>query len=241
MEIVFLSTLAGLATCAGSLLVLAWRQVSAGPVVVATGLACGAMLAVVGLDLLPAALYQGGFATTVTGFVAGLALLGLVDKLVAGRLGRPGSLRRAGYLAAASICLHDLPEGVAIAAGYAVASSLGLTVLLAMALHNIPEGMAIAGPLRLSGLKPRRIIRVSLGVSSVTPLGASLGLAAASLPSGLVALTLALAGGAMVFVVYRELFPATLRQQPFWAWLGFGGGLLLVGVLSQAMKYGILG
>lgn len=241
MHIIFLSALAGLTTCVGSLLVMAWHRASTRPVVVATGLACGAMLAVVGLDLLPAALYLGGFTATATGFAAGLVLLGLLDRLVVGWLGRSGSLRRAGYLAGVTICLHDLPEGVAISAGYAVATGLGFTVLLAMAVHNLPEGMAVAGPLRLSGLNSWRIIWFSLGVSLVTPLGASLGLVVAGLPSGLVAMTLALAGGAMVFVVYRELFPATLRLQPFWAWLGFVSGLLLVGMLSQILNYGILG
>ncbi|TDA69757.1 MAG: hypothetical protein D9V47_04600 [Clostridia bacterium] len=241
MHIVFLSALAGLATCAGSLLVLASRRASTASMAVATALACGAMLAVVGLDLLPAALHLGGLYHTVAGFTAGLALIWLLDRLVAGRPGRAGSLRRAGYLAGASICLHDVPEGVAIAAGYAVTSNLGLTVLLAMAMHNIPEGMAVAGPLRLSGLKFMRIMGISLGVSLATPLGASLGLMVAGLPVAFVALTLALAGGAMVFVVYRELLPATLRLYPFGAWLGFGSGLLLVGVLSRALNYGILG
>ncbi len=61
-----------------------------------------------------------------------------------------------GYLIAIGIALHDLPEGIAIAVGYAAQENLGLIIALAIGLHNIPEGMATAAPLLMGGLTPQK-------------------------------------------------------------------------------------
>ena len=113
-----------------------------------------------------------------------------------------------GYLIAIGIALHDLPEGFAIAAGYAVPGQLGLAIALAIGLHNLPEGMAVAVPLNMAGVSKWSIMGITVLVSLFTPLGTLIGLFLISFSQDFIALLLAMAGGAMFYLVVDELLPA---------------------------------
>lgn len=57
-----------------------------------------------------------------------------------------------GFLLAIGITLHNLPEGIAIGAGYLHNPKFGLFITVAILLHNIPEGIATALPLSKGGI-----------------------------------------------------------------------------------------
>jgi ZIP family zinc transporter len=85
------------------------------------GFASGIMGAVVIVDLLPSSLGYGRPVICLLGFVSGFLLVTGMDYGLSRLL--PGSkshqlYRRMGYLIVLGIALHDLPEGIAIAAGY---------------------------------------------------------------------------------------------------------------------------
>ena len=125
MYALFPSLLAGLATALGCIIVLLTRIPGRRALAVVLGGAAGVMLAVVLLDLIPAALNTGTPLETVLGIAAGIALLWLVDYFFTNHtlstsLHRGAVMRRMGYMMAIGISLHDLPEGIAIAGAYAV-------------------------------------------------------------------------------------------------------------------------
>jgi len=60
---------------------------------------------------------------------------------------RKAKMLRRGTLIALGMTLHNLPEGLAVAAGYGYLHRLGLIIAIATMLHNIPEGDATAIPL----------------------------------------------------------------------------------------------
>ncbi|MCL2556511.1 MAG: ZIP family metal transporter [Firmicutes bacterium] len=103
-----------------------------------------------------------------------------------------------------AIILHDLPEGIAIGAGYHM--GIGLLIGLVMLLHNIPEGLSIAVPLKAAGVKNFKIILIAFLAGIPTVLGAIIGyfLGANEM---LISYTLAFAAGAMIYVVFSELLP----------------------------------
>ena len=234
--IMTISLVAGLATVAGALLTLivgrSTRRILAGIL----GLAAGIMLGVVVLDLLPSAWTLGGVRSLILGTGAGWGFVWLLS-LALGRnpsdrrTGSPGYLIKLGYLVAVGIALHDLPEGIAIAAGYAATPELGWLIALAIGLHNIPEGMAMAAPMVLGGQSFRYIIGTAGLVSLVTPMGAFLGLLLVGISHRLIAYLLAFAGGAMAYIVIRELWPEGRVQGRRWAALGAVLGWLIVGLL----------
>lgn len=229
--VMVISLVAGLATVGGALITLFCGRAAQGALAWMLGLAAGAMLGVACLDLIPSAWRWGGPWHLAAGLATGLGLVGLVGRwLEAG--GQGNRLAKVGYLVATGIALHDLPEGIAIAAGYAAAPALGWVIAFAIGFHNIPEGMAMAAPMLLGGQRAGKILATAGLVSLVTPLGAGLGFLLVGISSHFIAYLLALAGGAMLYIVLWELWPQGRREGHRLALRGGVAGLLLVFLLT---------
>lgn len=226
------SLLAGFATALGSLIVLIGKNPSRRTLALMLGGAAGVMLAVVLLDLLPASLHTGSPLEAAIGFGTGLLLIWVLDIFMNCNSSYAAQgltlYRHLGYLIATGIALHDLPEGIAIAGAYAAGGTLGPLLAISIALHNIPEGIATAAPLKMGGLKPWQILAINLIISLFTPLGTILGLFILSLSPQHLALLLALAAGAMTYLIKDELIPAALHQSPVFSWLGLACGYLIL-------------
>ncbi|HBG23307.1 MAG: ZIP family metal transporter [Syntrophaceticus sp.] len=227
------SLLAGLATALGCLIVILARPPGRRALAVILGGAAGVMLAVVLLDLIPAALNTGTPLETIFGIAAGIALLWVVDFLFTNRptassLHRGAAMRQMGYMMAIGISLHDLPEGIAIAGAYAVGGGLGPLIALSIALHNIPEGIATAAPLLMGGLRPVHILLTVSVVSLFTPLGTLIGIFLIQLSPGHLSFLLALAAGAMIYLIKDELLPSAQDQSMFWSWFGVAAGYFIL-------------
>lgn len=238
--VIWHSLLAGLATLLGAVLVLALGRPGERILAMLLGFAGGVMTAVVVFDLIPSALDYGSLVTTSLGFILGILLMLALDILISlfpgfhavQNTGRQVQLLKMGYLIAVGIALHDLPEGIAIAVGYSAKESLGLLIAFSIGLHNIPEGMATAAPLTMGGMSRKGIVATCLLISIFTPLGAYLGLLLVTINPHFICLLLALAGGAMAFIVRNELIPESFRRHPNFARLGFTVGIMLI--LSMA-------
>ncbi len=112
-----------------------------------------------------------------------------------------------GVLLALGITVHNLPEGIAVGAGYMHTPRFGVFIAMAILLHNIPEGIATALPLCTSGVSKWDSFKVALFSGLVEPIGA---LAAALFLisfQSFVPGALAFAGGVMMFITLDELIP----------------------------------
>lgn len=230
-EILIHAIIAGLGTCLGAAMVMLLGQMKEWILAFLLGLASGVMSAVVMVDLLPTSLTHGGPGICLLGFAGGFLMVTGLDhwlaKLMPGRQISQVYLRM-GYLIALGIALHDLPEGIAIAAGYSASAQLGPLLALAIGLHNIPEGMATAAPLRASGMGGGQVIAINAMISLVTPLGTLLGLCLLQAAPAINALLLALAAGAMIFIVTEKLVPASLGNHGIFALGGMAAGFVFM-------------
>lgn len=237
LQILWISTIAGLATTLGSLLVLIFGRPQERVLATLLASAGGVMLAVVSLDLLPTALKIGPLNQIVLGLILGALFMGAADRRMNSSsptlpLSRRQRLKRIGLLVASGIALHDLPEGMAIAVGQEANEGLGFIIALAITLHNLPEGMATAAPLKMAGISWWKILLLNIGIAFFTPLGALIGLLAVDSVQNSLAFFLSLAGGAMAFLVFAELWPLSRERHPHYALLGGVLGYLFFAAIS---------
>ena len=232
------SLLAGLATGLGGVLVVLFGRPSRTQLAVILGLAAGINIAVATFELLPESIGIGGIGCAVIGFLSGTALMYLADRwfpdmhLVHTKdlnsLTESKKMLRIGLFFALGIAVHNIPEGMAIGAGFAAARTLGLLIAVVIGLHNIPEGMGSAAPLKTAGLPPLVIVAITTADGLFTPLGTLLGLLLISvLKERFVATALALGAGAIVYVASKEIIPASYEQHEHYATLGIALGYVL--------------
>lgn len=230
--ILFQAFVAGLGTCLGAAFTLCLGSLKGKSLSVLLSLASGIMVSVILLDLIPSSLRMGGTVQCFLGFTSGLLAITFVDFLFSGgkqsHLPERQSLLGTGYLIAAGIAMHDLPEGLAIAAGFSSPGSLGPLIVLAIGLHNIPEGMATAAPLKAGGASAGRVMALNLLVSLVTPAGTLVGLMILRATESLISLLLAFAAGAMTYIVRDKLIPISRGYGKVLFLLGTGTGFFLM-------------
>lgn len=123
----------------------------------------------------------------------------------------------AGLVMAFAIALHNLPEGMVIGASYAkegadatFTMSSGLTIAIVIGLHNLPEGMSVSVPLVSGGTGKVKAAIVTALTGVPTILGAMLGYWIGSISPVSLAISLSLASGAMLYIVFGELLPEAI-------------------------------
>lgn len=149
------------------------------------------------------------FAPAVLGFMIGIVLLPIVDKLTP-RL----KINNTSKLVLA-VTLHNIPEGMAVGVIFAgvLSRDCGVTMADAMALsigiaiQNFPEGAIISLPLKSSGKSVSKAFLSGALSGIVEPISAVITLLAFSVINPALPYLLAFAAGAMVYVVVEELIP----------------------------------
>jgi ZIP family zinc transporter len=153
-----------------------------------------------------------------------------------GREGPPAPRMSRHLLFVLAITLHNFPEGMSVGVAYGGGPEAGFAVALGIALQNIPEGFAVAAAMQADGAKLGRSIGISLASGLVEPIGGVLGALAVSVSSALLPWGLAVAGGAMLYVISGEIIPETHeggREQL--ATLSLVGGFVLMMVLDVVL------
>jgi len=240
MEIIAISALAGVATGLGALLVLMFGKPAKKLMSLILGFASGIMLAISAFDLLPEAQSLGGLTLTIIGFLMGAGLMFGLDTLVPhihigeGKVDARGDTKmlKVGYFIFLGIALHNLPEGLAIGAGYSASKGLGAAIAIALALHNVPEGMATAAPLLMGGVSRLRVVALTTLAGLMTPIGTIIGLVLINVSENFISIALALAAGAMIYIVSDELIPESHRYHSHLANAGLLSGFLLGMIIS---------
>ncbi|GGP24696.1 ZIP family metal transporter [Silvimonas amylolytica] len=128
-------------------------------------------------------------------------------------------------LFALAMTLQNLPEG--IAAGVSMAGSAhGSALTFGISLQDIPEGFAVATALLRAGASPTKAALGGMASGLVELVGALIGAAALSVSAALLPVLLALAAGAMLWVIGKEMGPRLLAR-PGVLQASFATGLLI--------------
>ncbi len=200
---------------------------------VLSGLAAGVMAvaATVGL-LLPAAELGPDGTVAAAGFAGALALV--ASRRALGRRARRHGRSEAGtrsLLVIGVLFAHSLPEGFAIGSAFASdQAGLSAFVIAAIAIQNVPEGTATAAAMQPAGHGRRRQIGGAVLTSVPQVPGALVAWLAVEQIRGLLPVSFALAGGAMLALVVVDLLPDAWRHashRRVVAGTALGAGLML--------------
>lgn len=235
----FIFTLfAGLATGVGSLLAFFAKTTNTKFLSFALGLSAGVMIYVSMIeiffkaqDALTSSLgkLEGQWATVIA-FFAGMAVIGLIDKLIPSHsnphevkriedMEKPGSaindpeLMKMGMFTALAIAIHNFPEGIATFMSTLQDPSIGFAIAVAVAIHNIPEGIAVSVPIYYATGSRKKAFKLSFLSGLAEPLGAILAFLVLMpfLNDFVLGITFAMVAGIMVFISLDELLPAAKR------------------------------
>jgi ZIP family zinc transporter len=222
------SFVASLATGIGALAVVWVRAASQRGLDVMLGFAAGVMLAATAFSLITPALEVAGadsapfwYAPSVVGLglmLGGVGVWGLHRLLphthfIKGNEGPAGRAWSRTWLFVAAITLHNFPEGLAVGVSFGGGDlGNGLAVMTGIFLQNLPEGFVVALVLLPLGYRLWPAIGIAALTGLVETLGGLVGISAVTLAAQLLPWGLAIAGGAMLFVISHEVIPETHRN-----------------------------
>jgi ZIP family zinc transporter len=168
-------------------------------------------------------------ALLIGGFLVGLLSLVYYGRRMAAGPGFTAT--RLAIVIATGMGLHNFSEGLAVGSSAQRGElALALTLVIGFGLHNITEAFGISAP--LVGKRPSWSLLALVGVIGGAPnfFGTIIGYQFSSAPVSV--LFLALAGGALVFVI-GELFSTGRKLNcPLWNGWGIGSGFL-AGLLTD--------
>ena len=226
-----LTMLEGLTTAIGGAIAFVTKKDNLKALSVGLGFSAGVMIFISLVDIIPSSegllkvnfphMYQW---LVFAGFIVGLLISILIDYFLPDHVDteellNPDApaleehkfykLKRAGFLTAIAICIHNFPEGMATFLTTTQDITLGLSVAFAIAIHNIPEGIAVALPIyHVTGKKRYAMLYASL--SGITePIGALVGMFIFGLfvPQILVGVLMAAVAGIMTYISFDTLLP----------------------------------
>jgi ZIP family zinc transporter len=168
-----------------------------------------------------------GYWYTVLAFFAGIALIGIIDKLIPSMenphelksiedLGKRGDelkakkLMRMGLFTALAIGIHNFPEGLATFMAALTSPHLGIAIAVAIAIHNVPEGIAVSVPVYYATGNKKKAFWYSFASGLAEPVGALVGylILMPFLGPTLFGVLFAGVAGIMVFISLDELLPS---------------------------------
>lgn len=152
------------------------------------------------------------------GVLAGVLLIGVMDRFTP-HLHRLSGLDEethrnnaglnATLLFVLAIALHKLPEGLATGVTFNSTESNAIAMTITIALQNIPEGMVVVTPLLMHGISFMRTCAAALAVSLLEIIGVFAGYYVGDISAIFLPFLLAMAGGAMLYVISDEMIPET--------------------------------
>ena len=258
----FLLTLfAGLSTGIGSAIAFFAKKTNIKFLTFSLGFSAGVMIYVsfveiflMGADVLTeAAGIREGWWAAVLAFFGGIALIGIIDRLIPSEENpheikkleggeeeiRSGSLMRIGMMTALAIGIHNFPEGLATFTAALTEPQIGIAIAVAVAIHNIPEGIAVSVPVYYATGSKKKAFRLSFLSGLAEPVGALAGylLLLPILSDTLMGVLFCFVAGIMVFISLDELLPAAEKYgEHHLAIYGVVSGMALMAVSLLLFK-----
>lgn len=171
------------------------------------GFAAGLMLSVVVFNLIPEAMLNLNFIGVIVILFLGSIFIFLLDNKLNFNDSGSDKYLKVALMTATGLMLHNFPEGIVMGCGFLQGGALGIKMSVIIAIHDIPEGIAVAAPLMASKVKPLKIMLYAFITALPTALGTVIGISIGEISPNVLGSCLAFAAGIMLYVVCGEMIP----------------------------------
>jgi len=114
------------------------------------------------------------------------------------------------WLFVIAITIHNIPEGLAVGVAFGSQNPIhGFPIAIGIGLQNMPEGLAVAFALMREKYSAKMAFWIAFITGIIEPVMAFLGYGLIQLFQPALSFILALAAGAMLFVIVDEVIPET--------------------------------
>lgn len=154
---------------------------------------------------------------TIAGVLIGLGAIIVADRLLSGAgevkvADLQGASASKALLILGIMTAHSFAEGVGVGVSFAGSEGLGAFITTAIAFHNVPEGLAIALVLVPRGSPVWKAAAWAIFTSLPQPIMAAPSYIFVETFRPFLPVGLGLAAGAMIWMVFSELFPEALEK-----------------------------
>ncbi len=254
----FLGGVAGVLLASLFLLVPARARTRALPLLVA--FATGALLSAALLGLLPEAIELAGperHSAVGVSLLGGIALFFILEKLVLWRHchedhcethtpheshhGHEHPVRSPGVMLLVGESMHNMLDGVLIAAAFLIDINLGLMTGLAVLAHEVPTEVGNFAVLLNSGMSRRQAFRWNLTAALGAVLGGIIGYFALSSLTPMLPYALGVSAASLLYVAVADLIPGLHRRvdarSGIWQVLLIAAGIALVAGVEHLVPH----
>ena len=201
------------------------------------GFAAGILLATAFLDLFPEAVARNAADTHLfTAALVAMIVFFVLERLLhAFHMHEESHAQASGYLILIGDGLHNLIDGIVIAASFLVSTELGVTTTLAVAAHEIPQEIADYGLLISGRFTRRRALLLNFASGLTAMVGAVLCFAFREVIEPHIGWALTATAGMFIYIAASDLIPELhhVRRRGSWAHtLPFFAGIMCVALLT---------
>ena len=229
-NIIFYSSLAGLATIMGTLMVFYREKWARKHSLYLISFAAGVMLASAFIYIIPESLALYGNALTFV--LIGILIFYIIQHIIMLHPCHDEECRthRLGMISFTGLAFHSLLDGVVIMVGFEADPALGVITSLAVLLHRLPNGITITAVLTYAAIERSKVLLYSLIVALAAPLGAIVSyFFLKKISPNLMGALLALAAGSFIYIAAADLMPETHKvQNKLHPVILLGGALILI-------------
>lgn len=212
----------GLSSLLGSIIGLIIRKIPHSWNDILLGFCAGMMLTASIVCLIMPAVEMCGLSQwwqIIIGVAIGVALIGILDKVTPHLHHISGIKEPEDHTSQASlnktllfvmaIALHKLPEGLATGISFNGEQNNAIAITITIALQNIPEGMVVVTPLLMARVRFINTMLIAIAIAAIEVIGTFAGFFIGDISALFLPFMLAIAGGAMLYVISDEMIPET--------------------------------
>ncbi len=136
-----------------------------------------------------------------------------------------------------ALAIHSTMDGIALAAGHESGRrGSDLSVVMAVCVHKLPEGLALGALLLGAGFGKAATVAWVAAVEATTLVGGALGVFVLQPGSVWLAVVLAHAGGGFIFLATHAVLGEMMKHGKTVVLTSFAAGMLLIGGLNLAIR-----